>query len=221
MSTEEIDTIKRKISQYCNEDHVLFDSVVDHLACLIENGNPNLSFDERMEHAWQSFDASEIITIRNQINTYNQMKTQKIIHQGLMYSMVFSIASLFTGMAIKIAHGPGALAFILLSLITATLVVFPLTMIKIYQQEDIRLVKWKNVTLVVSILLFCTGVLFKIAHWPTATFLMMSGIAIFCILFWPFSLIDNWKSNEQRWTVLLHHMLMILVALMIFGLFKV
>ena len=178
MSPEEINALKRKISEHCPEDHVLFDSVVDHIACLIENEDANLSFDERMQNAWQSFDASEIITIRNQINTYNQMKTQKIIHQGLMYSMVFSIAMLFTGMAIKIAHGPGALAFILLSLITATVVVFPLTLIKIYQQEGVRLVKWKNVTLVVSILLFCTGVLFKIAHWPTATFLMMSGIAI-------------------------------------------
>lgn len=221
MSSEEIDDIKKKISEYCPEDHVLFESVVDHIACLIENEDANLSFDERMQNAWQSFDASEIIAIRNQINTYNQMKTQKIIHQGLMYSMVFSITSLFIGMAIKIAHGPGALAFILLSLITATIVVFPLTLIKIYQQKGIRLAKWKNVTLVVSILLFCTGVLFKIAHWPTATFLMMSGIGIFCILFWPFSLIENWKNNEQRWTVLLHHMLMILVALMIFGMFRV
>lgn len=221
MSPEEIDAIKRKISEHCPEDHILFDSVVDHLACLIENGDTTLSFDERMEKAWQCFDASEIITIRNQISIYNQMKTQKIIHQGLMYSMVFSIATLFTGMAIKIAHGPGALAFMLLSILTATLFVFPLAMIKIYQQEEMKISKWKNITLVISNLLFCTGVLFKIAHWPTATLLMMSGIAIFCILFWPFSLIDNWKKTEQRWTVLLHHMLMILVALMIFGLFKV
>ena len=221
MSDEEIGRIKRQLLQYCDEEHPVFDSILDHLACQIEDNKSDQTFDQKLIIAWNNFSASEVQEIQKQINTYTHMKTQKLVNQGLIYSMIVSIGTMFTGMAIKIAHGPGALAFILLSLLTATLVVLPLVMIKTYQQEVLKLSKWNNITLVVSILLFCTGVFFKISHWPGATVLMLSGIGSFCLLYWPFSFIEKWKTAENRWTVLLHHMLMILVALMIFGLFKV
>ena len=67
MSDEEIGQIKKQLIQYCDEEHPVFDSLLDHLACLIEDNKSDQSFDQKLVIACDIFSASEVQEIQKQI----------------------------------------------------------------------------------------------------------------------------------------------------------
>ena len=221
MTQEEIEIIQRAINEDTLKDEEWLASCVDHIACMIENNQEDIPFEAKLKEALNTYSITEMKTIEIEIEKQKQMKNSKTLNVGLNYSIILSISLMTIGMILKLIHGTGAMAFILCAVVASCVIVFPLLLIKILQSGMVILGKWVDVLMLVSVLTFISGTLFKIAKWPGATMLMLFGIGTFTLLFWPLSLKFQWNKQEEKWRVLMHHLLMLIVAMMIFGLFKV
>lgn len=221
MTQEEIEIIQRAINEDKLKDEEWLASCIDHIACMIENNQEDIPFEAKLKEALNTYSITEMKTIEIEIEKQKQMKNSRTLNVGLNYSIILSISLMTIGMILKLIHGTGAMAFILCAVVTSCVIVFPLLLIKILQSGMVILGKWVDVLMLVSVLTFISGTLFKIAKWPGATMLMLFGIGTFTLLFWPLSLKFQWNKQEEKWRVLMHHLLMLIVAMMIFGLFKV
>jgi hypothetical protein len=221
MTQEEIEIIQSALNTDTPLDEEWLALCVDHIACMIENNQDHIPFEAKLKEALKTYSTIEMKTIALEIKKQEQMKNSKTLNVGLNYSIILTISMMTIGMILKLIHGTGAMAFIIGAIIISCLIVFPLLLVKILQSDMVILGKWVDVLMLVSVLTFISGVLFKIAKWPGATMLMLFGIGSFTLLFWPMSLKYQWNQQEEKWRVLMHHLLMLIVAMMIFGLFKV
>jgi hypothetical protein len=221
MTPAEIEQIKSALESHLFSDEEWINDCIDHIASMIENNHESILFEDKLDQALKIFSIEEMKTIEIEIIKQKQMKNSKTLNAGINYSIIIAISMMTIGMIIKLIHGTGAMAFILGAIIISCIIVFPLLLVKILQSSMVILGKWVDVLMLVSVLTFISGTLFKIAKWPGATMLMLFGIGTFTLFFWPLSLKYQWNKQEEKWRVLMNHLLMLIVAMMIFGLFKV
>lgn len=103
----------------------------------------------------------------------------------------------------KMMHWPAAGIVFTLGFVLFSLVFFPVAMANSYKAVKEKSQRILYILAFVSILVVCTGTLFKIMHWPGSSILMIIAVPLPFVLFLPAYLIFINKSKQINYTNLI------------------
>jgi hypothetical protein len=174
------DIIKQEISF----SHLL-DELIDHVCCDVENEMLNgLTFSEAYRNVRQKIGPDRFSDIQKETlyevdSKYRKMKkTMKI--SGIAGTILFGLAALF-----KIQHWPLAGIMMTLGALILSFVFLPSSLGVLWKETHNR----KRIFLFVAAFLmgffFIMGTLFKVMHWPGASFIFVISALAMLLLFIP------------------------------------
>jgi hypothetical protein len=124
---------------------------------------------------------------------YKEMSQKK---QAAIYVVAFFSGTAFmAGILFKIMHWPGAgpLLFAGISLITYVLI----PLIIVTRTKKIKMSKPAFLTGLLAMMIFLTGLFFKIMHWPGAIVLLTFGGAVLVVVFIPLFYYSEVRKSEK------------------------
>ena len=175
----------------------LLDDIIDHVCCDVEyEMQAGLDFSLAYKRVKEKMGSSRRLkeiqeeTLYSVDSKYRNMKnTMKI--SGIAGTIIFGFASLF-----KIQHWPGAGILLTLGAIILALVFMPAVMGVLWKETRNR----KKLILLISGfiagVLFISGTLFKIQHWPVAGLLLLGSVICTSFIFLPALLSDRLRESE-------------------------
>jgi len=113
----------------------------------------------------------------------------------LFVSAFFTALFFLLAMLFKVQHWPGAGIAVTLAGIFATFFFFPSLLYKIWKDSESGSRKVIQMTSIAGAILFTAGFLFKVQHWPGATILIIGGLFIIVVLFFPLYTWTTWKKE--------------------------
>ena len=90
------------------------------------------------------------------------------------------------GVIFKISHWPGAGVLLSLSVVLMVFLFFPIALITSYKQHKDKSQLHLYIIAYLTIAFTSLGMLFKIQHWPLASYMLIIGLPLPFILFLPF-----------------------------------
>ncbi|NSW94900.1 MAG: hypothetical protein HPY62_09375 [Bacteroidales bacterium] len=132
---------------------------------------------------------------------------QKIYILGLATVMIIALGTMF-----KVNHWPGAGILLIAGISVLVLVFLPVALINSFKDENKKNKKLLYIITWLTSFVIFTAMLFKVQHWPGATYLMLISIPFPFLVFLPVFLVVTSKSKEHSIfnTVYMLFLLMIL-----------
>ena len=175
----------------------LFDDLIDHVCCDVENEMQNgLSFKEAYNRVKKKIGHRGLKEIQEEtlyaVDTkYRKMKnTMKIT--GIAGTILFGFAALF-----KIQHWSGAGIMMTLGALILAFIFLPSALGVLWKETHSSKRLFLFISAFLTAVLYIMGTLFKIQHWPAAgIILLLTG---FCgiFLFMPALLINRFSDREK------------------------
>ncbi len=215
LSENKIEWIRTRIREHGISDSDLSESLVDHLCCLAESQIKN-------EDEFYSFIEGKINTMHPNGLKALQIEKESIVinlknivmKKTTTYLILISLLFLTFGTLFKIFHQPGAAACLILGAgLGSIAMVIAITQSIIMKGQSLKAL------LIVFVISFCLGCLFKVQHWPFATMLMLTGVCGVGFIYTPIHYFTEKKGNHDPDEHLLSHFLMFFTCTMIFLLF--
>jgi len=113
------------------------------------------------------------------------------------------ILLIVAGCIAKIQHWPGGGISLTLGFSLFTLVFMPTALINSFRTETDKKLRTLYIIAYICILIDCTGVLFKVQHWPGTNILMIISIPLPFVLFLPVYLLSIRKNKQLNYNNLL------------------
>jgi hypothetical protein len=210
ISEEQIDFILSDISARGIEMESLQQNLVDHICCLIEH---NLEEDGDFESFYFSSIATfykvELKEIEEETINLIINKNYYIMKKIMIISGSLSAGILSLGILFKFMHWPGAAALILLGIIILSFVFLPLLFtlkVKEKQQNSDKAIVGIGT---LSAILISIGILFKVMHWPFASILSVSALAIMMFLFIPIYFFTGIRNPSTKVNTIVSSILLV------------
>lgn len=96
----------------------------------------------------------------------------------------------------KVQHWPGAGVLLSLSFLTGGIMFIPALLIYKLRDEGKKYKRPAYVTGMISLLVFLTGIWFKVMHWPGAAILVLSGILLLVLVAFPLFSWLTWGKKK-------------------------
>jgi hypothetical protein len=201
LSEQQIGEIRSIIDQSSINNDLLKDDVLDHLCCVVEykitSGKP---FDIAMAEAFNELAPDGLDEIQKE--TVFLLNSAKIIlMKKVMYSIgLISAMSISMGWLFSILHWPGGGELINYGFFGFALVFVPMLTINQFKVNINKALSEKLRILLglLSAIITCVAILFKIFHLKTAGDLMLFGGAIIFIFgFLPFLFFTMYKKSAN------------------------
>ena len=194
-----------------NFSHLSMD-IIDHVCCDIEEHmSQGVSFTDAYSKVKESFGIKGLRQIQQDTLMLID-KNYRIMKKSMKMIGVFALALMAFGALFKIGHWPGASFMLVLSFFFTTFVFYPTLLYVIYKEVNQKKQALIYITALISGILFMTGVLFKINHWPKADLLFFLGVGIITVILIPLILLlQTKKTNLNKATFTIG-----LISLMIF-----
>ena len=178
-------------------EELLYD-LVDHTCCMIEEKmEQGKNYPSALEESMSSFGNNGIRNIQEETTyllTKNILAMRKTMHIiGITAAILLLLGSIF-----KIQHWPGAGAMYILGGALLCFVFMPLFLTVRIKEKVGKLNTWTNVLGVLSGIALCSGILFKIMHWPLANVLMNSGGLVLLVIFLPLYIYNSYKNKQLK-----------------------
>lgn len=120
----------------------------------------------------------------------------------IYYLGIICCLSIVTACMLKIYHWPGGGPIFVLGFFLYTLIFMPVALINSFRAEQDRKLKMLYIVAYICVLIDCTGVVFKVQHWPGAGMLMLT-IPLPFVLFLPAYLLYIRKNKQLNYNNLL------------------
>ncbi len=199
ISEQQIDFILNDISARGVETEDLQYNLLDHICCIIEqNLKEDGDFENFYHNTITTFYKHELREIEEETQLLLTFKNYYTMRKVMLNSGVFAAAILTFGIIFKFMHWPGASVFILLGLVSASLVFIPLYFT--IRVKDKKKTSEKVLLAIGSIagILGVFHILFKVFHWPGSMILGYSANAILVLIFLPIFIILGIKNEETK-----------------------
>jgi len=172
--------------------------LVDHVCCMVEEKmESGKSYTSALEESIASFGKKGIRQIQEETTfllTKNILAMRKTMHiTGITAATLLLLGSIF-----KIQHWPGAAVMYILGAASLCLLFMPLFLAVRIREKAGKLNVISNTIGIVSGILLCFGILFKIMHWPWASILMNLGGALLIFIFLPLYIYNGFKKNQLK-----------------------
>jgi hypothetical protein len=191
----------------------LQDDLLDHLCCMIEQRNDTKSFDEVFKEVMLEFSADELRMVQIETNRLITLLKFKTMNTTLRISGLVSAISILTGSIFKIMHWPGANMLFVIGMFLMAVLFLPLFFALRYKQAENE-----NKHLLLSIagavvgVLTALGIWFKMMHWPGATAMLYSSIAILLLGYLPVYIFAVYRKSLNKVNVFSNVILIITVG---------
>lgn len=115
----------------------------------------------------------------------------------LLISAFFAAFFFIAGILFKVQHWPGAGIMITLAGISSVLFLVPSLLLTRLRDTETREKKPVYVVGAIGIMIYITGFLFKMQHWPLAGVLLISGFLILFAVVFPWYTRISWKNENH------------------------
>lgn len=191
----------------------LEEDLVDHLCCMIEARIDQRSFEEVFHEVMLEFSAEELRMVQKETNRLITLLKFKTMNTTLRISGLVSAISILTGSIFKILHWPGANILFVIGMFLMAVLFLPLFFALRYKQAENE-----NKHLLLSItgaivgVLTALGIWFKMMHWPGATAMLYSSIAILLLGYLPVYIFAVYRKSLNKVNVFSNVILIIAVG---------
>lgn len=115
----------------------------------------------------------------------------------LLFVSAFITGAFFiAGTLFKVQHWPAANIVLFVSLTSAIFLLFPSAVSMIFRDEENKSLRGVALTGAIGAILYITGMLFKIQHWPFSNILLLLGIFILAFIALPWYTRKRWKTDS-------------------------
>jgi hypothetical protein len=191
----------------------LEEDLLDHLCCMIEARNEQRSFEEVFHEVMLEFSAEELNRVQKETNRLITLLKFKTMNTTLRISGLVSAISILTGSIFKILHWPGANILFVIGMFLMAALFLPLFFALRYKQAENE-----NKHLLLSIagavvgVLTALGIWFKMMHWPGASVMLYSSIAILLLGYLPVYIFAVYRKSLNKVNVFSNVILIIAVG---------
>ncbi|NBC83248.1 MAG: hypothetical protein GVY19_07675 [Bacteroidetes bacterium] len=202
LTSEQISHIEALIDKAgINYSH-LKEDLVDHLCCDVEQQmTQGLSFQAALEQ----------VLIQCSLEHLFDLQKQTLLLTNKLYAIMKSIVKSFgvivpimitAGALFKNFHLPGASVLLTLGFLLLCFLLIPAVAIISYKELNDKKNLVLHVWTAVAAIFLCTGLIFKIMHWPGANYIMFASI-VFLLLLIPVLLIEFRKRLRSNASLIL------------------
>ena len=222
VTDEQIDFILNDIKS--NGVHIedLQYNLLDHICCIIENEMTDKDdFYKFYEDIIPRFFKKELKEIQEETDNLLTFKHYYAMKNTLKISGIASSILMLLGAIFKTMHWPGASVMIVLGAATFSLIFLPLMIILKFKDEEKTTDKLVFAFSFILAMMAIMGTLFKIMHWPYATFLMLTSSTLFIFGYVPIYFLSRYRRVEQRFNTIINSVLMVGFGGMLYALMNV
>ena len=199
LSTEQINKVRHVIDLSAIRNTSLKDDVLDHLCCVVEyKMTGGRSFEEALPEALKELAPDGLDEIQREtvflLNSAKIILMKKVMFSfGLISSMALSLGWLF-----KFLHMPGADQLIDYGFFGFALIFVPMLAIDQFKVSINKALseKLRIILGLVSAIITCAAVLFKILHLQGGDLLLFGGALIFIFGFLPFQFFTMYRKSS-------------------------
>ncbi len=198
LSIQNIERVTRDIKKQEIIFSHLFDELIDHICCDVENEMQNgLTFLEAYSKVKQKLGSRRLKEIQEEtlyaVDTkYRYMKNIMKI-SGITGTVLSGFAALF-----KIQHWPGAGAMMTLGAAILAFVFLPSALGVLWKETHNKSRLMLFISAFLSGMFFILGILFKVQHWSGAGTLLILATATGILCFIPALVINRFRYQEDR-----------------------
>ena len=211
LSDQQMDWILDDIRRRGIETEDLQANLLDHICCIIESElEENGDFGQFYSSVITRFYKHELIEVEEETQSLLLFKNYYTMKKIMMTSGTISAAFTAIGILLKYIHLPGASIFILLGIVSFSLVFLPLLLtLRIRERKEIK-EQIIVVTGVISGMLLSMAVLFKIQHWPFANIMGFTSVIMFALLFLPLYFFTGIRNPINKENVIVNSLIIIM-----------
>ena len=198
LSEEQIEKIRNIIDQSAISSDLLRDDVLDHLCCVMEykiaHGRP---FEVALPEAFNELAPDGLDEIQRE-TVFLLNSTKIILMKKVMYSIgLISTMAMSLGWLFRILHWPGGFELVNYGFLAFSLLFVPMLAINQFKVSINKALseKLRIILGLVSGIITCVAVLFKVLHYPGADSLLLTGAMIFIFGFLPFLFFTMYKKS--------------------------
>lgn len=198
LTLSNIDRITRDIRRQEIIYSHLFDDLVDHVCCDVENEmHSGLSFAEAYrivmtKIGFRGLKKIQEDTLYEVDSKYRKMKNMMKI-TGVAGTVMLGFASVF-----KIMHWPGAGILLSLGALVTSFLFLPSALVVLWKETRSRKRIFLFVSAFISGVSLIFGILFKVQHWPGGGALITAFVVFTMLLFIPALLASRLKDEENK-----------------------
>ncbi len=221
VTDEQIDFILENIKANGVTIEDLQYNLLDHICCIVEREMPvGGDFYKFYDNIMPRFFKTELKEIEEETNNLLTFKNYYAMKNTLKISGIISSILTIFGAIFKIMHWPGASVLIVLGGLSFSLIFLPLMIVLKFKDEESTTSKWVFSFGFLLAMGAATGTIFKLMHWPGASFLMLWSISIFIFGFVPLYYITQVRKAESKFNTTINAILMLACGAMLFALFN-
>lgn len=211
LSDQQIDWILDDIRRGGIETEDLQSNLLDHICCIIESElEENGDFEQFYSSVITRFYKQKLIEVEEETQSLLLFKNYYTMKKIMMTSGTISAAFTALGVLLKFIHLPLASVFILLGIVSFSLVFLPLLLtLRIRERIEIK-ERIVVVTGVISGMLLSMAVLFKIQHWPMANLMGFTAVLMFALLFLPVYFFTGIRNPMNKENVIVNSLIIIM-----------
>lgn len=198
----------------------LRDNLLDHMCCIIENEmTENDNFYRFYESVLPRFFKNNLAEIQTETENLLRFKNFYTMKKILKISGVLTALFTVMGAILKTFHLPGAGITIVLGGFLFSLVFLPLLIAIKLKDEDSKTDKAVFSLGFLLAIAMSAGLIFKLMHWPGATFLMLGGTVLFTFVYVPLYFFTRIRRPELKFNTIVNSVMMVACGGIFFALF--
>ena len=194
-------------------------NILDHVCCIIENEfTDGKDFFKFYENTIARFYKKELSEIERETENLLTFKYYYAMKRTLKITGLISVVLIVIGAIFKTMHWPGAGMMYVLGFVIFGLLFIPLNIV-LQVRDDKK--KTDKMVMILGLLLTITGffgLLFKVMHWPGASFLFYGSLGLFGLVFIPLYFFTRYRNPETRYNAIIHSVFMTAAAAILFAL---
>lgn len=217
LTDEQIAFILNDIRRNGIELEELQRDLLDHICCVIETElTPEKNFEEVYRSILPRFYKRSLREIEEETQLLLTFKNYYAMKKIMIISGTFSAFTVLIGSLFKVMHWPGAALLFVLAIALFSFIFLPiLSVIRIKEQT-----KTNDKIVIVAAAIFGSAIslaiLFKVMHWPFATLLWASALAILFFIFLPIYFFGGIRNPETKTNTIVSSILILTAGGLLF-----
>ncbi len=191
--------------------------LLDHICCVIETElTPEKNFEEVYRSILSRFYKRSLREIEEETQLLLTFKNYYTMKKIMIISGTFSAFTVLIGSLFKVMHWPGAALLFVMAIALFSFIFLPiLSVIRIKEQT-----KTNDKIVIIAAAIFGSAIslaiLFKVMHWPFATLLWTSALAILFFIFLPIYFFGGIRNPETKTNTIVSSILILTAGGLLF-----
>lgn len=219
LSDDQVEYILNNIEKRGVTTEDVRDNILDHVCCIIENEfTIGKDFYKLYEDTIARFYKKELSEIERETENLLTFKYYYAMKRTLKITGLISVILIVLGAIFKVMHWPGANVMYVSGFVIFCLLFIPLNIVLQYRDDKKKTDKLVMILGLLLVIAGSFGLLFKVMHWPGASFLFFGSLGLFGLVFIPLYFFTRYRNPETRFNAIIHSTFMIAAAAILFAL---